>query len=273
MRRPSATCWPTSRARRRLCSSEDADADGVEGGHATFTPAQVREALSGRPDLVEAALTWYGVTEAGNWEGSAVLTRPLGAPLARPAEVEAAAGCCSRPGGGAHAPARDDKVICEWNAMTAAVLAEAAGGLAEPGWGERAAEVGELLFGAFRRADGRWVRTLARAGPPGLRRRLRLAGRVRHPPGRVHRAGRVAGTGRRGGRRLVRAVRRPGRRRGLHHRARRPAPRGALQRAARRGHPLGQLGGRLALARLGSRPAATAIAAPPSGSSPWPVRS
>ncbi len=42
-----------------LCSSEDADADGVEGGHATFTPAQVGEALAGHHELVGPALDWY----------------------------------------------------------------------------------------------------------------------------------------------------------------------------------------------------------------------
>jgi uncharacterized protein YyaL (SSP411 family) len=143
-----------------LCSSEDADADGVEGGHATFTPTQVRQALSDRPDLVDAALDWYGVTEAGNWEGTTVLSRPLGAPLRRPDEVEEARRLLLEARLRRPRPARDDKVICEWNAMATAALAEAAGALGEPAWGARAEEVGELLFTEARRGDGRWVRTL-----------------------------------------------------------------------------------------------------------------
>jgi hypothetical protein len=143
-----------------LCASEDADAASVEGGHATFTPDQVRQALAGRPDLVEAALDWYGVTEAGNWEGTTVLCRPLHAPLARPAEVEEARRLLLEARRRRPQPARDDKVVCEWNAMTAAVLAEAAGALDRPDWGARAEAVGELLFDGFRRPDGRWVRTL-----------------------------------------------------------------------------------------------------------------
>ena len=73
-----------------LYSSEDADAGGVEGSHATFTLAQVHEALgvAGRPDLVDAVVDWYGISERGNWEGTNVLRRPVGAPLARPPAVE-----------------------------------------------------------------------------------------------------------------------------------------------------------------------------------------
>ncbi|MGO9456838.1 MAG: thioredoxin domain-containing protein [Acidimicrobiales bacterium] len=143
-----------------LCSSEDADADGVEGGHATFTPAQVGEALAGHPDLLGPALDWYGVTEAGNWEGTTVLSRPPGAPLARPPEVESARRLLLEARRRRPRPARDDKVVCEWNAMAAAVVAEAAGAMDDAGWAGRAEEVGDLLFTAGRLADGRWARTV-----------------------------------------------------------------------------------------------------------------
>ncbi len=85
-----------------LFSSEDADAAGVEGGHATFTPTQVAEALAaaGRADLLDATLEWYGVTEAGNWESTTVLRRPLGAPLARPERSRRRGASCSPPGCG-----------------------------------------------------------------------------------------------------------------------------------------------------------------------------
>ena len=147
-----------------LCSSEDADAGGVEGGHATFTPDQVRRALAAHPDLLDAALSWYGVTEGGNWEGTTVLHRPLGGPLARPAPVEAARRLLLAERRRRPRPARDDKVITEWNAMAAAVLAEAAAATGEARWAARAEEVGERCFGA-RLADGRWARTLGGAQP------------------------------------------------------------------------------------------------------------
>jgi uncharacterized protein YyaL (SSP411 family) len=149
-----------------LASSVDADAGGAEGGHATWTPAQVREALTtaGRPDLVPEALDWYGVTDAGNWEGTTVLRRPLGAPLARPAGVEEARRVLLAARRRRPQPAVDDKVLLEWNAMAAAVLAEAAGATGRADWGGRAAAVAEHLVVGGRDADGRWRRTAG--GPP-----------------------------------------------------------------------------------------------------------
>ncbi len=144
-----------------LCSSRDADAGGVEGGHAVFTAAQVREVLAqgGRPELVEPALDWYRVTEAGSWEGTNVLHRPPGAPLARPDEVEAARrllleGRRRRP-----QPALDDKVLTEWNAMAVATLAEAAAATGNPRWAAAAEQVAGFLFANLRLPDGRWLRS------------------------------------------------------------------------------------------------------------------
>jgi uncharacterized protein YyaL (SSP411 family) len=145
-----------------LCSSQDADAAGAEGGHATFTPGQVREALSGagRPDLVDTALHWYGVTDGGNWDGVSVLHRPRGAPLHRPPDVEEARHLLadyrrSRPG-----PAIDDKVLTEWNAMFASTLAEAAAATGNDRWAARAEEIVAFLFDQLRRpSDGAWLRS------------------------------------------------------------------------------------------------------------------
>jgi len=145
-----------------LYSSEDADAAGVEGGHATFTPAQVTAALTaaGRPDLVEPVLSWYGLTEQGNWEGTNVLRRPLGAPLGRPPEVEAARRLLLEARDRRPQPATDDKVLTEWSAMAAAVLAEAAAATGSDRWARRAVEVAEFLFAELRRPDdGRWLRS------------------------------------------------------------------------------------------------------------------
>jgi len=145
-----------------LFSSEDADAAGVEGGHATFRAGEVAAVMAeaGRPELAPVVIDWYQVTEAGNWEGTNVLHRPPGAPLARPPEVEEgrrllAAARRARP-----RPALDDKCLTEWNAMAAAVLAEAAGATGEARWAARAAEVVEFCFAELRRPDdGRWLRS------------------------------------------------------------------------------------------------------------------
>ncbi|MGH9081924.1 MAG: thioredoxin domain-containing protein [Acidimicrobiales bacterium] len=144
-----------------LCSSYDADADGIEGGHATFTPDEVRRVLSaaGRPELASAALEWYGVTEEGNWEGSTVLRRPLGAPLGRPEGVEQARRLLLEARRRRPQPARDEKVLTEWNAMAVSVLAEAAAATGSDRWHRAAVDVAEALFARSRRPDGRWLRS------------------------------------------------------------------------------------------------------------------
>jgi hypothetical protein len=144
-----------------LYSSEDADAAGVEGSHATFTADQARAALrdAGRPELVEPALAWYGISDHGNWEGTNVLHRPPGEPLARPPDIEAArvvllAARRARP-----QPALDDKVLTEWNAMAASTLAEAAMATGNDDWAARAEGIVEFCHRELRRPDGRWLRS------------------------------------------------------------------------------------------------------------------
>ncbi|SRR5579875_390863 len=144
-----------------FCSSEDADAGGVEGGHATFTEGQARAALGDLdPQTVEAALDFYGITADGHWEGTNVIHRRLGEPLRRPPAMEVArqrllAARRARP-----QPARDDKVLTEWNAMTVAALAEAAAATGNARWASAAISTAEVLWRDLRRDDGRWLRSL-----------------------------------------------------------------------------------------------------------------
>ncbi len=144
-----------------LCSSVDADAAGVEGGHLTWTPAEVHEALAraGRPQLADEVTAWFLVTEAGDLEGRSIPHRPLGAPLTRPPEIEEARRILldarlKRP-----QPATDDKVLTEWNAMAAAVLAEAAFVTGERRLKDAAAAIMAFVFTELRRNDGRLLRS------------------------------------------------------------------------------------------------------------------
>lgn len=143
-----------------LFSSEDADADGHEGGHATFTRTQLEEALAGHGELVELAAEWYGITEEGNWEGTNVLHRPLGGPLERSEQIETCRRLLLAARRRRPQPAIDDKVLTEWNAMAGSALAEAAAVTADPRWHRRAEEIGEYLAEGPRRPDGRWLRVL-----------------------------------------------------------------------------------------------------------------
>ncbi len=130
-----------------LYSSFDADAGGVEGGHATFTLDELRAQLP--VDLVRAAAEWYGITDFGNWEGRSIPVRPVGAPLARPPEVEEARRLMAEIRAQRVQPARDEKVLTEWNAMAAAALAEVAAATGNERYGRRAEEIGEFLLASM----------------------------------------------------------------------------------------------------------------------------
>ncbi len=145
-----------------LCSSIDADARGHEGAHATFTTAEVRHALgaAGLGEFTDLVCAFYGVTERGNWEATNVLRRPLGAPLARSAEMEAARVALFQARLDRIQPGIDDKVLTEWNAMAVSTLAEAAGAAGVERWALAAQEIAEVLFSRLRRDDGRWLRSL-----------------------------------------------------------------------------------------------------------------
>jgi len=139
-----------------LYSSFDADAGGVEGGHATFTTAELRKLLP--PRLVAPAAEWYGITEDGNWEGRSIPVRPVGAPLARPAEIEEARALLAEARAKRVQPARDEKVLTEWNAMTAATLAEVASATGLDHYGRKAEEICDFLWESLFR-DGRLMRS------------------------------------------------------------------------------------------------------------------
>ncbi len=225
-----------------LYSAEDADSEGEEGRFYLWSRPTVADAVG--PDLAEAVWAWYQVEEGGNFEGRSILRRPLGAPLQRPPEVEAARARLFEARSGRVRPGLDDKVLTEWNAMFCSALAEAAGGLGRRDWAQRAEELADFLWRELRRPDGRLLRSWQGAGPPpGLRRRPRLARRLPHQNGRADRRGGVAGSGRRDSRGAAAPV--PRRRRpALHARAGRRGAGGPAHGGLRRRHPVGQLGRR-----------------------------
>ncbi|HEX4126209.1 MAG TPA: thioredoxin domain-containing protein [Acidimicrobiales bacterium] len=139
-----------------LYSSFDADAGGVEGAHATFTIEELHEILPA--SLVAPAADWYGITPRGNWEGRSIPVRPVGAPLTRPPAVEEARLLLASAQAERVQPARDEKVLTEWNAMTVATLAEVAGVTGRADYGRRAEEIGEFLWASMY-AEGRLMRS------------------------------------------------------------------------------------------------------------------
>ena len=146
-------------------SAEDADSEGVEGKFYVWTPDQVAEAIgSADPTVIDAVTSWFDVTSGGNFEGSTILRRPVGAPLRGAAEVEdgrrrllAARTLRVRPG-------LDDKVLTEWNAMYGSALAEAAAAAGSTAWATVAVGIGEFLVSHLVDTEGRWLRSWQRDG-------------------------------------------------------------------------------------------------------------
>ncbi len=148
-----------------LAASEDADSQEGEGRFATWTVGELH-ALLGH-ERAEHAARAYGVVRGGNFEGRSVLHRPVGE-IARDEELEALrlamlAARRRRP-----PPGRDDKVICEWNAMFGATLAEAGLALDRPEWLAAARALAEFLLGSLRDGEGRWHRSYRDGRTSGL---------------------------------------------------------------------------------------------------------
>ena len=121
-----------------FASSLDADSEGEEGRFYVWDAAEIDRLLGAdAPDFRLA----YGVTDHGNWEGRNVLNRLHEPGLPEPAEAATLARCRAAllaARGERVRPGRDDKVLADWNGLTIAALAEAAGALGRPDWLELA---------------------------------------------------------------------------------------------------------------------------------------
>jgi uncharacterized protein YyaL (SSP411 family) len=102
-------------------SSLDADADGVEGSHVTWTRDEVDAALAEhgqRERLVEALARWR-IETPGAFEGRSIPRLRDGEPFATPPALALAHVALAQRRSQRVQPSRDEKVILEWNAMIA----------------------------------------------------------------------------------------------------------------------------------------------------------
>jgi uncharacterized protein len=135
-------------------SALDADSEGVEGKFYVWTAAELISALG--PDS-DAALDWFGATDAGNFAGTNVLEARGPEPdaetrqriRARLLEVRAQR---VRPG-------LDDKRLAAWNALMIAALAEAGAVLERPDYVNAARAAATTLLRVHRDANGHLLRT------------------------------------------------------------------------------------------------------------------
>jgi len=160
-----------------FASSLDADSGGGEGDFYLWSPAQVEAALGDRESARLVCLA-LGVTEQGDVEGRSVLRRALtleelgrkaGAPSEQvEAELREAAAALFAARADRPPPARDDKVVAEWNGLLLCALAEAGSVLDRADYRRAALRLGEFALQHLYQ-DGRLARSWrdGRRGPPG----------------------------------------------------------------------------------------------------------
>ncbi|MCS6879476.1 MAG: thioredoxin domain-containing protein [Geminicoccaceae bacterium] len=123
-----------------FAASLDADSEGEEGRYYLWTRDELRALLGADAERFELA---YGVTRAGNFEGRNILNRLHEPGLADP-ETEAFLARCRailrEARGRRTPPARDDKVLADWNGLAIAALARCGFRFEEPRWIELARE-------------------------------------------------------------------------------------------------------------------------------------
>ena len=133
-------------------SALDADSEGVEGKFYVWTVDELRDALG---DDADAAVTYFGATAEGNFEGSNILTR-AGEPPERLDEIRRR---LYQVRSQRVWPGIDDKRLTAWNAMMIAALAEAGAVLRVNRYLEAAVDCADFVWRELRGEDGRLRRT------------------------------------------------------------------------------------------------------------------
>jgi hypothetical protein len=155
-----------------FAASLDADSEGVEGKFYVWTPDQVTDALGTQDGHAFARA--YDITTAGNFEGASIPNR-LSETVEQPVPADKMADLRARLLAVRETrirPARDDKVLADWNGLAIAALASAAhasalAGVSRESWKTSATRAYRFVMevmrddtGAFAHAyrDGRLTR-------------------------------------------------------------------------------------------------------------------
>ena len=142
-------------------SALDADSEGEEGRFYVWSATEIREVLSaaGLGGDADELLAWWGVTEAGNFEGRNILHVPAGPEAEPPGSIAAARAALYDTRAKRVWPGLDDKRICSWNALAIAALADAGAVLERNDYLDAARECAEFVLAELRGADGRLRRS------------------------------------------------------------------------------------------------------------------
>ena len=138
-------------------SAIDADSEGEEGRFYTWTAEELRTVLGG--ELAEQTIDFYGVTEAGNFEGRNVLYLAHGAAAPEPEEYAEVRQVLIGVRAKRPRPGLDDKRLTSWNALMLAALAEAGAAMKRDDYLDAARGCAEFVLRDLRDADGRLLRT------------------------------------------------------------------------------------------------------------------
>ncbi len=158
--------------------SLDDDGHSHEGHFYVWSKQQFLDVLP--PNLAQAAIDWYEISDEGNFEGSNIPARlHHRGDLARPDNVEQARKILFEHRNSRIRPGLDDKVITEWNAMMLSTIAEASSLMDRPDWLDAALLNGEFLVGNLREANGTWKRSWHDSGSPKARHHA-LAADIAH---------------------------------------------------------------------------------------------
>jgi uncharacterized protein len=156
-----------------FASALDADTDGVEGRFYAW-PAEdfhrvLVDAAIGDDDRAALAAYW-GVSEAGNWEGTNVLHRTPGVPPPDEGVLEAARVALLEARALRTHPARDDKQLAAWNGLALRAFAHAALVLRQARYADVTRELVAFVEDHLLRDGGRTWRTVreGRAHTPGF---------------------------------------------------------------------------------------------------------
>ena len=139
-----------------FAAAQDADTAEGEGRFFAWTPRSLAEALE--PADAGWAQAYFGVTPAGNFEHGLSLLRPtmlleelarqLGMGTAEAASrLDAMRRRLLEARGRRPAPARDDKMLTDWNGLAIATLARAGDVLSRPDYLQAAIETAERMLG------------------------------------------------------------------------------------------------------------------------------
>src|SRR4051812_27407199 len=138
-----------------FASSLDADSEGVEGKFYVWTVPEIRSALG---DLADVAITHFGVTDAGNFEGNNILVRATADP---PQLREIKAGLLEARASRVR-PGLDDKRLTSWNALMINALADAGAALGRADYVAAAVACASFVETELRDAAGGLLRTFNR---------------------------------------------------------------------------------------------------------------